>query len=453
MNELKKEPMEKTRNQPAIVKDENSSQQVGEAQVDKTKAEPTVWTQRMLARLAKSESTTRWFRLWDKVISKDTLRAAFWGVWRNQGGPGVDGQRTDQFINQIEAELDCLEKELRGGTYQPLPALRSWIEKPGSSEKRPLGIPAVRDRTVQGALRLVVEPIWEQDFAPQSYGFRPGRGAGEAVGVVQELMRNGHHWVVDADLKSYFDTIDHNRLMEKVKRRIVDGSVLNLLEQFLKAGVMERMKGWKPTPKGTPQGAVISPLVANLYLNDLDHLMVERGWAMVRYADDFVVMCRSQEEAREALKFIQEWVEGEGLSLHPTKTRLVDASQESFDFLGWSIRLRGDRSVKWPRTKSVTKLKERLREMSPRKQGTSLPRMIAGLNRTLRGWHGYFREAPKPDLEKLDGWLRRRLRSMLKRSRGQRGLGKTEADHRRWPNLWFAKQGLFSLANGTCNYG
>src|SRR5712672_987915 len=292
-----------------------------------------VWTERMLTRLEQSEPTTVWFGLWDKVISERNLQAGFWSVWRNAGAPGVDGQTVPQFETQEQAELAQLREELRHQRYHRQPARRVWIPKPGSTEKRPLGIPAVRDRTVEAALKQVLEPIFEQDFAEHSYGFRPGRGCREAVKRVEELLAQGLIYCVDLDFKGYFDTIPHQRLLELVKQRIVDGKVLALLEQSLKAGVLEELKGWQPTEVGTPQGAVISPLLANLYLNPLDHLMARQGREMVRYADDLVVLCRTREEAEEALRLVRAWAEQVGLTVHPTKTRIVNAQTEGFDFL------------------------------------------------------------------------------------------------------------------------
>jgi RNA-directed DNA polymerase len=345
--------------------------------------------------------------------------------------------------------LSRLREELRTKRYQRQPARRVWIPKPGTTEKRPLGIPAVRDRTVEAAMRNVLEPIFEHDFAERSYGFRPGRGCREAVACVEELLKQGRVWCVDADLKSYFDTIPHERLMELVKHRIVDGSVLGLLEQSLKAGVLEELKGWQPTERGTPQGAVISPLLANLYLNPLDHEMARRGWAMVRYADDFVVLCRTKEEAETVLAFLREWTGAAKLTLHPTKTRIVNAATEGFDFLGWHFR----GGKKWPREKSLQKLRDKLRPLTRRTNGRSLSEIIAKVNPILRGWHGYFRESQRTGLRDPDGWLRRRLRAMLRKREKRPGYGLSEADSRRWPNRWFAARELFSLEHGSYAYG
>jgi RNA-directed DNA polymerase len=411
--------------------------------------EHAVWTKRMLTRLEQSEPTTVWFRLWDKVLDERNLQSAFWAVWRNDGAPGIDGQTVQQFDQQAQAELARLREELRTQRYRRQAARRVWIPKPGTTEKRPLGIPAVRDRTVEAAVRNVLEPIFERDFHEHSYGFRPGRGCQEAVKRIEELLGQGQIWCVDADLKSYFDTIPQERLMDQVRQRVVDGNILRLLEQCLKAGVMEELKGWQPSEKGTPQGSVISPLLANLYLNPLDHEMARLGWDMVRYADDFVVLCRSQEEAQHVLTMLQQWTQEAGLTLHPTKTRIVNATTEGFDFLGWHFRGRH----KWPREKSIQKLQEKLRPLTRRTNGLSLSEIITRTNRTLRGWYGYFRESHPGELEDLDGWIRRRLRAMLRKRKKRPGFGKSKEDHRQWPKRWFAAQGLFSLEHGSCAYG
>jgi RNA-directed DNA polymerase len=254
---------------------------------------------------------------------------------------------------------------------------------------------------------------------------------------------------VDCDLKSYFDTIPHAQLMALVRARVVDGNVLALIEQCLKAGVMEELKGWQPTQRGTPQGSVISPLLANLYLNPLDHELERRGWNLVRYADDFVVLCRNQEEAERILNYLREWTQGAGLTLHPTKTRIVEVAREGFDFLGWHFR--GNK--KWPRKKSLQKLQDKLRTLTGRTSGRSLPEIVGKVNPILRGWHGYFRTSHPTGLSGPDGWLRRRLRAMLRKREKRPGYGLSEADSQRWPNRWFAEKGLFSLQHGSYSYG
>ena len=417
-------------------------QQAGEARDPWGWVERTVWTERMLTRLTTSEPANRvWFRLWDQTYAPAHLVSAFHKVWKNGGSAGADAQTVAHFAQHSEEELCGLAQQMSQGTYRPQPVRRAWIPKPGSREKRPLGIPAVRDRVVQAALRHVLEPIFETEFAEQSYGFRPGRGAKDALRRVDTLLKAGHHWVVDADLKSYFDTIPHERLMALVKARVADGRVLALVESFLGAGVMEESKGWQPTERGTPQGGVISPLLANLYLDPFDHQMARAGWELVRYADDFVILCRSEAEAQVALSQVREWVKEAGLSLHPEKTRIVNANAPGgFDFLGYHF----ERGMKWPRKKSLMKLKERVRAKTARLDGRSLEEIVTDVNRTLRGWYGYFQHSKASVFREVDGFVRRRLRSLLEKRRGRtrQGLG---ASQHRWPNAWFAHCGLLTL--------
>jgi RNA-directed DNA polymerase len=344
----------------------------------------------------------------------------------------------------MEANVAKLVSALRDGLYQPQAIRRVYIPKPGSSEQRPLGIPTVRDRVVQAAVRHVVEPIFEKEFATHSYGFRPGRGCKDALRCVDALLKTGFVYVVDADLKSYFDTIPHGRLMSRLRERIADGRVLSLIESFLKAGIMDGLKEWEPEA-GAPQGAVLSPLLSNIYLNPLDQQMAAGGQQMVRYADDFVILCRSQAEAEQALTQVRQWCEVEGLTLHPTKTRIVDVRTEGFDFLGYRFQTtRRGRLTRWPRKKSERKLKEAIRAKTKRANGRSLQVIIADVNQTLRGWFGYFRHSCRYTFETVDRWVRMRLRSILRKRKGGQGHG-IGYDHQRWPNAYFAEQGLYSL--------
>jgi RNA-directed DNA polymerase len=338
----------------------------------------------------------------------------------------------------VEANLEKLSRSLQGGSYRPQAIRRVWIPKAGSKERRPLGIPipqARDDRVVQAAVRAVLEPIFERDFAAQSYGFGPNQGCKDALRRVDTLMKEGHPWVVDADLKSYFDTIPHAGLLDRVRVKVADGRDLALLQAFLTQQVME-------TPEeGTPQGAVISPLLSNIYLHPLDQRLAAGGFEMVRYADDFVVLCRSEAEARLALEQVQAWTATAGLRSHPTKTRIVDATQPGgFDFLGYHF----ERGYRWPRTQSLKKFKDVLRAQTRSTNGQSLQAMVTDLNQTLPGWFAYFQHSHHFTFTALDKWLRMRLRSLLRFRHGRPGRGRG-ADHHRWPNAFFAALGLFSL--------
>ena len=424
---------------PAAVPE--GAKQAGEVRARWAWTEPAVWTERMLTALEQGVKGGKWFSLIDKVYALANLRQAFARVQANRGAAGVDHVTIEEFERHLEANLEKLSCALREGRYSPQAVRRVWIPKPGSKEKRPLGIPTVRDRVVQAALRAVLEPIFERDFAAQSYGFRPGRGCKEALRRVDDLLRQGFSWVVDADLKSYFDTIPHPELLERVKAKVADGRVLSLLEGFLKQGVLEEMNFWTPEA-GTPQGGVVSPLLSNIYLDPLDHRLAEGGFEMVRYADDFVVLGGTEGEAQRALREVAGWTAAAGLTLHPVKTRIVDAGQEGgFDFLGYHF----ERGLRWPRRKSEGKFRDTIRSKTRRTQGQSLTAIIVDLNRTLRGWFEYFKHSHKPTFATLDGWVRMRLRSLLRHRRGRRGRGRG-ADHQRWPNAFFADSGLFSLA-------
>jgi len=395
----------------------------------------------MLKALETGVKGNQWFSLIDKVYAEDTLELAWEKVQSNAGGSGVDNMRIGCFAKDCSRRLLALKEQLRQSSYQPSPVKRCWIDKPGTNEKRPLGIPTVSDRIVQTALRMVIEPIFEHTFAEHSYGFRPGRGCKDALRRVQHLLDEGRTWIVDADLKSYFDTIPHEKLMERVGERVADGRVLGLIQSYLKQGVMDGLSWYEAGEEGTPQGAVISPLLANVYLNPFDHLMAAAGFEVVRYADDFVILCRSQEEAQAALAQVQTWVQENGLSLHPQKTRLVDVLQPGgFDFLGYHF----ERGYRWPRKKSLDRLKEGIRILTPRNSGIALSESIDKLNTKLRGWFGYFKHSHRTTFPQLDGFVRGRLRSILRKRLGKRGRARGN-DHRRWPILYFTERGLFSL--------
>jgi RNA-directed DNA polymerase len=395
----------------------------------------------MLTALEQGVKGGKWFSLIDKVYAPDNLTAAFTRVAANGGAAGVDHQTVTQYERQLSVNQEKLATELKDGSYCPQAVRRVWINKPGRKERRPLGIPTVRDRVAETALRNVMEPIFERDFAEQSYGFRPQRGTKQALRRVDGLLKAGYTWVVDADLKSYFDSIPHEPLLVRVEEKVSDGRVIKLLQAYLEQGVMEGLASWTPTA-GTPQGAVISPLLSNIYLDPLDRLLAERRVEMVRYADDFVILCRREAEAHQALSWVQGWTVSNGLSLHPEKTRIVDATiRGGFDFLGYHF----ERGYRWPRAKSIKKLRDTIRGKTRRTNGHALTVIIAEVNKTLRGWFEYFKHSHKTTFRRQDSWVRMRLRSILRKRQHLRGRGRG-ADHQRWPNAYFAKHGLCSLA-------
>jgi len=403
--------------------------------------EPNAWTDSMLKALSNGVKGGKWYSLMDKLYRVKLLRSAFYKVKENGGAAGVDHVTVEHYEKNLEENLDKLSKELKEGTYSPRPIKRKYIPKPGRDEKRPLGIPTVRDRIVQTALKDLLEPIFEKEFSDTSFGFRPNRGAKDALRKLQDLLNEGHTYVVDADIKGYFDNIPHDKLKARVAKKVTDNGILSLIDSYLKAEIMEGTDNWTPEG-GTPQGAVISPLLANIYLNPLDHLMEGKGYNLIRYADDFVVLCRTKAEARKALKVINDWVKKAGLSLHPDKTKLVDATgRGGFDFLGYHF----ERGYRWPRKKSEQKLKDSIRDKTPRNYGNSLEKCISELNKTLEGWYQYFKHSRPRTFSNLDSWIRMRLRSILRRRAGREGRGRG-SDHQRWPNSYFSKRGLFSLA-------
>src|SRR5436305_3218197 len=416
------------------------AKQAGETQGRWSWVEPSVWTARRLAALEEGVKGGKWYSLIDKVRSLQNLKSSFAKVKRDKGSAVVDRVTIRMFEAHLEKNLQRLSESLKEGSYRPQAVRRAWMRKLGTKQKRPLGIPTVRDRVVQTALRNVLEPIFERDFAAESYGFRPQRGTKDALRRVAELLKAGYVHVVDADLQSYFDTIPRQPLLEQVRAKVADSKVLDLLAAYLKQEVMESAKSWTPE-RGTPQGAVISPLLSNLYLDPLDHHMAQRGYTMVRYADDFVILCRSQSEAQRALAEISEWTTAAGLRLHPEKTRLVDASQSGgFDFLGYHF----ERGYRWPSKKSLRKFQDKIRVKTKRTSGHSLQRIIMELTPLQKGWFEYFKHSHWTALRNLDKWIRMRLRSILRRRQGRRGCRRGK-DHHRRPNAFFAEQGLFSF--------
>lgn len=402
-------------------------------------AHPLVWTERMLTTLLENKVRGgKWHALYDKVMSRQNLYFSAMKVVGKKGAAGVDRQTVENFSEQRWPELDRLQQELQDESYSPLAVRRVEIPKPGSDEKRALGIPTVRDRVVQTALVHVLEPIFDHTFHQRSFGFRRGRGCHDALRCVEQLLVDGYVYVVDADLKGYFDTIPKDRLLELIKQKVSDSAVLRLIKKYLEQEIMTELQTWTPE-SGVPQGAVLSPLLSNVYLNPLDHLMAEKGFQMVRYADDFVILCRSQFEADAALEEVRTWVAEVGLTLHPEKTHIVNSRDKSFDFLGYSFRGR----FRFPRAKSHRKVVDRIRELTPRKSGESLQCTIDRLSRSMRGWFNFFRHCFWNTFDVYDNMIRKRLRRMLlKRHRcNPERLPRTK----RWPNAYFSERGLYSL--------
>jgi RNA-directed DNA polymerase len=411
--------------------------------------ERAVWSERMLEALARGVRGGKWHSLYDKVYGLSNLKAAWKRVEANQGGGGVDNMSVADFAKDADARLEKLSEALRSGTYKPEPVKRTYIPKLGSREKRPLGIPTIIDRIVQTALRNVVEPIFEHEFDPGSYGFRPKLGCHDALEEIERLLAAGYMHVVDVDLRKYFDTIPHQGLMNEIAKKIADGRVLELIEAYLHQGILEEMKLWTPE-RGTPQGAVISPLLANVYLHPVDLAMRQAGFRLVRYADDMVVLCGTREEAEAALSKLGELIQARGLQLHPDKTRIAHLMERpGFQFLGYVFYDK----YRDPRSSSKDKLRASLRTKTKLTNGNSLMEIITSLNATLRGWYNYFKfcSANSWAWSEIDQWVRYRLRAILdqrRKSNGRRCLGRGYA-HYRWPNAYFTEHGLFSLVSAV----
>jgi RNA-directed DNA polymerase len=421
--------------------------QGGEDLWQRHKAERGVWSEKMLVALDTGVKGNKWFSLIDKVGRLDVLELAWEKVRSNAGACGVDGITVEAFAKDSPNRLLAVSEQIKRGTYQPQPVKRVWIPKPGSAEKRPLGIPTVRDRVTQNALRMVMEPIFEREFAEHSYGFRPGRSCRDALRRVDELLKSGHCQVVDIDIRGYFDAIPHGPLMAEVEKHLADGRVLGMIEAFLKAQVMGEMNRWEEAEHGTPQGGVISPLLANIFLNPLDWKLAQAGLEMVRYADDIVVLCRAPREAAEALQSIRQWMEEAGLELNAGKTKVIDMEKEGahFDFLGYRFwRAKAGKLRRFVRPKSRQKLRARIKPLTQRNNGQSLSAIVGKLNPILRGWHEYFQHASAEALGEMDGWVRGRLRAILRKRRGGKGRARGK-DHHRWNNCYFAELGLFCL--------
>lgn len=409
--------------------------------------EEEIWTDSMLTALENGVKGNKWFSLIDKAYKPAVLHSAWRKVRANKGAAGVDKMTVEMFEEQLIKYLAELEQDLKSEKYQPKGVKRVHIFKE-RGKTRPLGIPVVLDRVAQQAVKMVIEPIFEKEFLDCSYGFRPGRGALQAIEQVKKEIEEGNVWVVDADLQAYFDTISHDKLLDKIKRRISDGRVLNLIELWLTQKVMEECKEWKPT-QGTPQGGVISPLLANIYLHDLDVLITSQGFKMARYADDFVILAKTQEEAERALRLVRDWVSQNELVLHPEKTHIGNCMKEGegFDFLGY----RFEAGTLWIRNKSIQRFRERIRKETSRVCGKALTEVIDVINPVMRGWGNYFIKVTKYTLGTFDSFVRRRLRAIVERQNKRQCFG-AGSSNRRIPNEFFAKLGLFNMENHQVLY-
>ncbi len=416
-------------------------------------SDPEQWVstfQRKLYCAAKQSSSRRFGILYDKVHRNDVLLMAWSRVRANRGSAGIDGNTIKWYEEEygVERLLGEISEELKSGTYRAPEVRRAYIAKPGRKEKRPLGVPTVKDRIVQAAMKLVIEPLYEADFLDCSYGFRPKRSGTQAAAQVHKVS-NTHKWFVDVDLKSYFDTIPHDRLMEYVRNRVSDKRVLYLIRSWLKAGVLEDGQvSHKET--GSPQGGVLSPLLSNIYLHELDSRWDSRMGHLYRYADDMVILCRSQKHAEASMRWIEEVVQDLGLELNADKTHMGHI-REGFDFVGFTFREGVSPKsgklvrVRIPRKQSCKAIRRNLKEkLKGECLGKTLEELIPMLNRSIRGWAQYFRSGQcYLSLLELHCYVCEQLRIFMRR----RHSTKRTRGYNRWSNTFFCRKGLVYAPN------
>jgi len=405
-----------------------------------------LWTERMKEALVKGLKGGRWYSLIDKIDRESTLIAAYEEVKSKRGSAGVDGMSIENFTKKKEEHLKEIRRQLGVKDFKAQAVRRVYIPK-GNGRRRPLGIPTIRDRIIQTAIKMVIEPIFEHDFHEMSFGFRPGKSTKDALRRVEKLLKVGNLYVVDADLKNFFDVLDHGILMQKVEMKIADGKVLDMLRKYLKQEIREETGEIIKPEAGVPQGGVISPLLANIYLDEMDHRAEVGGYEMTRYADDIVIQCKSQEEAEKALLWIRNWVGKLGISLNEEKTKIVNMNEvgSSFEFLGYRFKkAKSGKILRLVKKKSLSKFKDKIRELTPRTSGKSLEMTIAKLNPILRGWFEYFKHTYYTELTRLDEWTRMRLRSILRKRSKRKGRARG-SDHIRWKNQFFRDNKLFTL--------
>jgi RNA-directed DNA polymerase len=375
----------------------------------------------------------KYYSLIDKVYQWDNLYNAWLEVKKNKGSGGIDGVTIESFDLQYHQNLLEIQRVIKENRYKPDPVLRTYIEK-DNGKMRPLGIPTIRDRVIQQSVRRVIEPLFEQTFYQHSYGFRKGFSAHQALETVRQAKRAGYNYVLDLDIQSFFDEIPHDKLMAMVREKISDGKILTLISNWLTAGVMEDDQ-FHETEIGSPQGGVISPLLANIYLNYFDWKMVNKGFQVVRYADDAVILCKSRINAEKAYKVAREILEEDlQLRMHPEKTKVVHFD-ESFRFLGFNFWK--DYMV-FPKDK-IKKQKDKIRRTTKRQQGRNLKEMIIKLNEVVRGFGNYYRVGDvKSIFKRLDQWIRMRVRAFMRKK-------KSAISNQLIPNKVLEEAGLVSL--------